>query len=155
MSDQITMTELGRRWDITRQAAAKLARTNPTFPDTTKQGRTVTVSWSKAKRWRKKQQAEQLASEMESWHMRRITHLRGQLYRAAQRFDGRYAWVHIDKARTIDDCYELADKWRIKLVDFTYRPDGKPADYDLDPEYYDSQEYLDSRKEPSFVLWCT
>ena len=147
MADQITMTELGSRWDITRQAAAKLARTNPSFPDTTKQGRTVTVSWSKAKRWRKRQQAEQLASEMETWHMQRLTHLRGQLYRKAQRFDGRYAYLHIDKARTVDACYELADKWRMNLQDFKVRPDGKPADYDFDPEYYDSQEYLDSLEE--------
>ncbi|RLA16678.1 MAG: hypothetical protein DRQ56_10260 [Gammaproteobacteria bacterium] len=147
MSDQITMTELGGRWDITRQAAARLARNNPTFPPTTKQGRTVNVSWRAAKRWRERQQKDQLASAMESWERQRLTHLRGQLYRYAQRMDGRYAWMWIDKARTVEACYELAYMWRLNLEDFTVRPDGKPADYDDDSEYYDSQEYLDSLED--------
>lgn len=143
------MTELGRRWGITRQGAAKLARTNTTFPETTKQGRTVTVSWEKAKRWRTEQEKEEAESALVVWNRHRITYLRGQLYRYAQRIDGVYAWLWINKAHTVDACHELAEKWRLTLDDFKVRPDGKPADYDLDSEYYDSQEYRDSLEELS------
>ena len=138
------MTELGQRWGITRQAAAKLARTNATFPETIRQGRTVTVSWSKAKRWRKKQHEAEAERAMQAWTRSRIAYLRGQLYRYAQRMDGRYAWLYICKARSVDACYDLAHKWNLNLKDFKVRPDGKPADYEFDPEYYDSQEYQDS-----------
>ena len=147
MPDQITMTKLGQRWGITRQAAAKLARTNPTFPEMTKQGRTVTVSWRKAKRWRDKQEQAELAGAMEAWTRRRVKHLRGQLYRVAQQLDGRYGWMFIERCRTVDSCYDQACKWNMNLKEIEGRPDGKPTDYDHDPEYYDSEEYLDSLED--------
>ena len=137
----ITMTELGKRWGISRQGAAKLARTNPTFPETVKRGRTVTVSWRKAKLWREKQKQAELDSAMATWAQCRLSSLRAQLYRFAQKFDGRYAYLHTSKALTIDGCHDLAFKWHLNLVDDLERPDGRPTDYDFDPEYYDSEEY--------------
>ena len=128
MSDQITMTELGNRWGITRQGAAKLARTNPTFPATTKQGRTVTVDWQEAQRWRLDYERAEAARQMQTWDRDRLAFLRGQLYRHAQRLDGIYAAHHIQKAVSVESCYDLAAKWRLTLQDFTVRPDGTPAD---------------------------
>ena len=118
MKDQITMTELAKRWNITRQGAAKLAREADDFPPTTKQGNRVLVSWKAAQKWRKQRDKTRAVSQAQTAHKARIRHLRGQLYQhALVLFGPRDAYLVLRDIHTVDACYTKAKEWRLTLTD--------------------------------------
>jgi len=107
MSEQISLSEAGRRLRIPRQTMSEW-RTQPGFPPVIRRGRALTVEWEAVRSWvRERQRAQRRADAAVAEH-REFKRLHGLLWRRA-----RWLFSPSDLSLVLSNCHDIADLHRM------------------------------------------